>query len=511
MNVVRGALESLAAILETNYSLVETIALCERDFGRSLGAESVAIRLGECEDVAGDASSLVVPLVLDGARTGTMIVRFRPGFDSGAEIARLLGAPLAAAFAWRAHNDERARLHELIRTDALTGLANRMAFDEYLDGAWRRCSERRAPLTVVLLDIDYFKVYNDVYGHVAGDECLRAVATFLRAQSRSGSDLVARYGGEEFALISETLTPDTAMAVIGRILRIFDDRPIAHEGSTLGRISVSAGIASFVPGNSSIADFIREADRSLYRAKVLGRNRVCAGTQVSNGPIVSRHARAGSAPPPFEDATVGREDDIARVTAALRQSRMLTLVGPPGIGKSRLARLVGSAAQHTLTDGVIYLDLAMLARDSDPVATLAAALDIAVASGDVLDAVRDAVQDTLRERNALVIFDHADAIDPARVSARCDELLATAPSISIIATSRTALGAAEERAVVVAPLSEDAAIELLRLRSGLGPGADMRRLREIARTSGGIPAALEAAAMLHRLMPEEELVRPEPA
>jgi diguanylate cyclase (GGDEF)-like protein len=491
MPELRNALRALSKVLEANHSLLASVAMVEREFARVLGAEQVFIRFGNMARTgAGEAGESSVPLVLDAIQMGTLTVEFgRPPTGGEREALELIAAPLTASLAWRAHTDERTRLHELARTDALTGLANRMAFDEELDTAWRRCCERGVPLTLTLLDIDYFKIYNDIYGHVAGDDCLRAVARLLSARLQGGADFVARYGGEEFAVISQTLAPAEAVAAIATVLRLFEEHPITHEGSTLGRISMSAGIACSVPTHGRpIADFVIEADRALYRAKVLGRNRVCAGAHASSGPIVSRHTRA-LAPPPFDDATVGREADLARVTAALRQSRMITLVGPPGIGKSRLARLVGSAAQQFVTDGAVYVDLSLLGPDSDPVATLGAALDIAVEGGDV----REALYDALHERETLLILDDVDAVDVSRIIALCEGLLAAAPSLSIVATSRSALGCAEERVVVVAPLGEDASVELLRLRSGLGPN-ETAVLRRIARSLGGAPSALEAAA-----------------
>jgi diguanylate cyclase (GGDEF)-like protein len=490
MSELRSALKALSTILEANHPLLASVALVERELARALDARQVVVRFGNSgRGGAGETGDSSVPLVLDGIRMGALTVDFgRPPSEDERETLMLLAAPLAASLAWRTHADERTRLRDLARTDALTGLANRMAFDEELDAAWERCCERGVPLTLTLLDIDYFKIYNDIYGHVAGDHCLRAVARLLSGQSRAEAEFVARYGGEEFALISQRLAPAEAVAAIGSVLRLFQEHPIVHEGSTLGRISLSAGIACSVPARGRpIGDFVIEADRALYRAKVLGRNRVCAGAHASGGPIVSRHTRVLAAPPPFDDATVGREADLVQVTGALRQSRMITLVGSAGIGKSRLARLVGSAAQQFVTDGAVYVNLSLLAPDSDPVATIGAALDIAVEGADV----REALHDALRERETLLILDDIAAVDIPRITALCEDLLAAAPSLSIIATSRSALGCAQERVVVVAPLGEDAAVELLRLRSGMN---DAEMLRRIARSLGGAPAALEAAA-----------------
>jgi diguanylate cyclase (GGDEF)-like protein len=487
MDSLRGALAALTFTLESDHTLAQTIAFIEREFAAALGAERVTIGLGEGPNRApGGACEASFPLVLDGRPLGTATFTFGSvPEDEERDGARALVAPLAAALAWRAHASERERLFELVHTDALTGLANRMAFDERLNAAWRCAAERGTTLTLALLDIDYFKIYNDIYGHVGGDECLRSVALLLASEARAQGGFVARYGGEEFAVIAETLEPAHAVAAIARILRIFEDRPILHDGSTLGRISLSAGIASGPPSEwHAIADFVREADRSLYRAKALGRNRLCSGTYASPGPVASRSTRSIAGPPSFDDATVGREADLTRLLAALRQARMISLVGPAGVGKSRLACLAGGAAEHFVSDGVAYVDFSLLAPDSDPAEALGASLDITHESNDV----REGLYNAVKERSMLLVLDNVGEFAARRIAALCDDLLAAAPGLSILATSRAALGAAEERAVVVATLGEDAAVELLRVRSG---SAESAALRSIAQALGGVPATLE--------------------
>jgi predicted ATPase len=189
----------------------------------------------------------------------------------------------------------------------------------------------------------------------------------------------------------------------------------------------------------------------------------------------------------FEDTTVGREADIARVIAALRQARMISLVGPPGIGKSRLACLAGIAAQQLMSDGVAYVDFSLLSAECEPAALIGASLEIALEAGDVREELCDAV----KERHALIVLDNVPESSARRVAELCDALLAAAPSLSVLATSRAGLGCADERTVVVTGLAEDAAIELLRIRSGVGEAAE---LRTIARALEGNPAAIEDAS-----------------
>ncbi|MDN3223516.1 sensor domain-containing diguanylate cyclase [Pseudomonas nunensis] len=164
---------------------------------------------------------------------------------------------------------------ELIAThDSLTGLANRRLFERALDIEFGRGSRQASPLSLVMLDIDFFKRYNDTYGHVAGDHCLAEVARALKSCCHRKADLAVRYGGEEFAV----LLPDTdihgALVIAEQIRRSVMDKNITHSGSPTGYVTVSLGCYAFVPtGRDSIEVFIQRADAALYQAKHSGRNR----------------------------------------------------------------------------------------------------------------------------------------------------------------------------------------------------------------------------------------------
>ena len=487
MDYVQNALVELAKALEADLSLAQTIAFVERDFAHALGAQSIVVDLGgETEITQENVREVSVDLMLDARTFGRAIFCYHDVPSQGQrDRARDLGTAIAVTIAWRARTNERDRLFQLVRTDALTALPNRLALDERLSEAWRRGHENGTTIALALLDIDYFKLFNDTHGHQAGDDCLRAVGERLAESATRVGGFVARYGGEEFAFIAEGVGAMQSVEALGRVLHAFELRPIVHEGSTLGRVSFSAGLASGTPRASrSIADFLAEADRALYRAKALGRNRICSGDYASVAPIVSRRARKVSGPPVFEDETVGREADTVRVVAALRNARLVSLVGPPGIGKSRLARVAAHAVRQYMSDGVTYVDLSLLTHDTDPYVSLAAALDIAIESSHIASSVREA----LRERNALIVLDNVPTKAAAQVAVLCDDLLSTAPDLAILATSRSAIGATEERTMVIAGLSLDASVELLRLRSG---STDLAELRKSVRSLGGVPAAIE--------------------
>jgi diguanylate cyclase (GGDEF)-like protein len=174
---------------------------------------------------------------------------------------------------------QRDALRELILTDALTGVANRRAFDERLAAEWRRCGRAGLAVALILVDIDHFKLYNDHYGHQAGDRTLVQVAGAMRKAAGRTQDLVARYGGEEFAILLPQLEGKGAVCVARRLMAELESQAIPHGASpTAPNLTVSMGIACQVPGEHGVpADLIQIADSLLYRAKADGRNRFGTG------------------------------------------------------------------------------------------------------------------------------------------------------------------------------------------------------------------------------------------
>jgi len=169
---------------------------------------------------------------------------------------------------------QRDALRALILTDALTGVANRRAFDERLEMEWRRCGRAQLPVSLLMVDIDHFKLYNDHYGHPAGDATLVEVAGAMRRAAGRGQDLVARYGGEEFAILLPQLDGQGALGVGRRLMHELELLDLPHAASpTSQRLTVSIGISSMVPGEHSVpADLVQVADALLYQAKAGGRN-----------------------------------------------------------------------------------------------------------------------------------------------------------------------------------------------------------------------------------------------
>jgi len=162
-------------------------------------------------------------------------------------------------------------------TDALTQAANRRAFEERLEEEWRRAARDVVPLTLLMIDIDHFKAYNDRYGHQAGDECLKLITRDFRMRLRRPADFLARYGGEEFAIILPDTDLSGALVVAEDLRRRTMALEIAHSASPVaGVVTLSIGVAEAEPtaNSSSPADLVAASDRALYQAKGLGRNRV---------------------------------------------------------------------------------------------------------------------------------------------------------------------------------------------------------------------------------------------
>jgi diguanylate cyclase (GGDEF)-like protein/PAS domain S-box-containing protein len=169
-------------------------------------------------------------------------------------------------------------LEELSTTDGLTGIGNRRRFDQFLEGEWHRSMRDYSELSLLLLDIDHFKQFNDRYGHLAGDDCLRQIASVLSGTVKRAGDLVARYGGEEFACVLPATAREGALRIAGEIANEIGGLNIPHEDSPVaGHVTVSIGVATAIAGKGrEYSDLLKEADQCLYYAKQQGRNRVTA-------------------------------------------------------------------------------------------------------------------------------------------------------------------------------------------------------------------------------------------
>ena len=172
------------------------------------------------------------------------------------------------------------QLSILSQQDALTGLANRRYLDEVLENEWKRAIRHKMPITIMMIDIDFFKLYNDTLGHIQGDECLRRIAILLGSIASRSGDLAARYGGEEFLLLFSMTDKDQAVIQVQRLMELVRNIGIIHPRSHVSKhVTISVGVATTTPHlNDSLSEFISKADHALYVAKNNGRNQYHVAT-----------------------------------------------------------------------------------------------------------------------------------------------------------------------------------------------------------------------------------------
>jgi diguanylate cyclase (GGDEF)-like protein len=240
---------------------------------------------------------LMVPLVLNGAAAAgramfALVTRGdpRPGLLSGHDMAAVtlwsLAFLLMTGFGVVALVLERSelRLRRSATRDGLTGLANRQQFDITLSASLNKAARLRQPLALLMIDVDEFKGYNDLYGHLVGDDCLRAVANVLATTFPDTSVLTARYGGEEFAMVLSNSGASQALRFGERVRQAIRDLAIDHPGSKHGIVTVSVGVSFCHPDamESTVTELLSTADRNLYAAKRLGRDRVEPGAHAQS-------------------------------------------------------------------------------------------------------------------------------------------------------------------------------------------------------------------------------------
>jgi diguanylate cyclase (GGDEF)-like protein len=210
------------------------------------------------------------------AANGPWMAEFEPLAAAFNDMARKLAAREQELQIANQHLDELASL------DGLTGLANRRGFDRELEQEWRQAEERRLPLALMMIDIDHFKLFNDRYGHVRGDACLRAVGETLSLVALEDAVIVARYGGEEFALLLPGIEVERAVRLAEEARRAIEDLLMSHADAAGGVVTISIGVESLVPEpGQTAAGLVEAADRALYDAKRRGRNTVVAHSQFS--------------------------------------------------------------------------------------------------------------------------------------------------------------------------------------------------------------------------------------
>jgi diguanylate cyclase (GGDEF)-like protein len=254
-----------------------SVSILIEDAGRSHVEYRYDLPLGSVDNAQAYRMK-TIPLQIGPQLVGmlSMTLRGRGELDKRDEAAleacaRYLAVSLRNAILTDANGD----LRRLVEVDALTEVGNRRRFDAAIATEWRRCGRNAKPLSVVMIDIDFFKEFNDRYGHVFGDACLQQTAQAISESTMRASDVVARYGGDEFAVVLPETDSPGAIAVAENIRNAVQRLRIAHDAGVTGSISISLGVATVTPTHeASPGSLVEAADRALYCAKASTRDRI---------------------------------------------------------------------------------------------------------------------------------------------------------------------------------------------------------------------------------------------
>jgi diguanylate cyclase (GGDEF)-like protein len=534
--LIRQVSEILAADQALSKSIDELCTLLAHAFS----ARSIAIVLDEAEGavtthrydvpigLAGESADFheSIPLQIGQTSIGALTIapRAREGLSAPDHAtletcARYIAVGLRNARL--AHTND--SLERLIEVDPLTEVGNRRRFDQRIDSEWRRCGRNRQPLSVVMIDVDYFKEFNDRYGHVAGDACLQRIAKAISGSTLRASDVVTRYGGEEFAVLLAETDLAGAVAVAENIRLAVERLQIPHSGTSLGSVSISAGIATLTPAASEEwGSLVEAADLALYRAKSAGRNRIVAGAYVSEGSVVQRRAVVSAPMLPIPLTTfLGRRKEMAQIERLLRSTRVLSLVGPGGVGKTRLALEV--VASHAGQRPVAFVDLAPIGCAIGVAPAILQALGV---DEENARSTEETICSHLERSGGIVVLDNCEHL--LRECSRIAEQIArTTSGVTIIATSREPLGLRGEGVYRIPTLEVPPKGAALTAREALDYDAvhlfadraklvdpafaltaeNVQSVARICRRLDGIPLAIELAAPRLRVMTLEQIER----
>ncbi len=235
--------------------------------------------LAVCQQLKADAATADIPVIFVTAQSEPMD-ETRALETGGVDFIHKPVNPAVVRARVKTHLTLKAQndlLRSLVFIDGLTGVANRRRFDEALQTEWRRCRRSQSELTLLMIDIDHFKRYNDHYGHQAGDACLQTVATAIKERFNRSHDLVARYGGEEFACLMPECDRNAGLAKAEELRAAIVALGIPHADSPIANmVTLSIGVATAHPdGKGNPKDLVTTADAALYSAKSSGRNLVC--------------------------------------------------------------------------------------------------------------------------------------------------------------------------------------------------------------------------------------------
>ncbi len=402
---------------------------------------------------------------------------------------------------------ERAHFEDLAGVDPLTGVASRREFDEQLNAEWARASRHGGPLSLLMVDVDHFKTYNDRYGHVAGDACLQKIALILDTSAVRPGDTVARFGGDEFAIVLPQTDHAGAIQVAERLRTAAAAQRIENAAEPLRIVTLSVGVATQIPAQSQRPQTLLErADKALYAAKSSGRNLVASDSYQTNAALSGRPPIRSNLPSQLTNF-FGRAAELDAIDCLMEQTRALTITGTAGIGKTRAAIATAMNRLEKYPDGVWFVDLARVT-------------DAALVAGSVLSVVGDSEErgtqplatllDDIGEKHVLLILDNCHAL-LEECAALTEALLRKCPYVHVISTCRDVLHVSEEIWYRLPPLGLEDAADLFVARAAAVGAAfataddDRGIVKRIVSRLDGIPMAIELIASRMKVMSVSEL------
>ncbi len=348
----------------------------------------------------------------------------------------------------------------------------------------------------MLIDIDFFKPFNDTYGHVAGDAALQQVANALSSCLSRSEDFFARYGGEEFVAVLPDTSLSNAFRIAERMRQAVFDLGVAHSGSLLGSLTISVGVACKVPVRGiEYETLVQSADTALYQAKRTGRNRVAGENYQSDAPPAYPSKAYRHNLPKIRGETYGRTEHVQLLRKLLRSARLLTVTGPAGVGKSHAAIEVARREIARYGHGVFYIDCSTITDERYLASKLCTVLGVPENS---LATPESTVLDFLQAKKALLILDNCDAVVEI-AEEFLHSLAARLREVRVLVTCREPLRIAGELAFVLPPLAQPDAIALFldsvkAVSVGAPAETDKRIIERICRQLEGLPRAIQLAA-----------------
>ena len=474
------------------FDYVSADAEGERPGDVSIAPDSLAAKVLRDGKPATTESTLFVPVKFGGAVVGALGMQ---SGERGALDEERLGLLEACAIYLGVRLADESK--------PLSALASRRSFDQTLATQWDRSRRLKSPLCLLLIDVDLFASFNDVYGHLAGDMCLRQVAAAIGSQVPKRG-FAARFGGEEFAVLLSSSDARDAVGFGEAMCASIRALAIPHRGSSLGYVTASIGLSCFVPNAQQGSEDLVAAARAQLASAKEGRNRLAADGYRSDAPEAWPHVVTRHNLPAQANRFVGRQTEIAAIEAMTAAHRLVTIVGAGGAGKTRVAL---EAARRTLDrypDGVWFVDLAGARSGNAVVQAVAAAIGSGFEFGN-LDL--SGLTALLRTERLMLIFDNCEHLAEAcgRVASA---ILSDAPNVRVLATSREPLAVDDENVYRLPALATPDAVDLFCERMAgadlsIGARSDVER---IVGQLDGLPLAIELAAARGATLAPAELL-----